>query len=210
MITRRQMASVAAVGAQAAGAAAGKTVNPRIFSFVARPASPANGTTWTITRISAVIGDTLPAAAKLDYLPGLVAGQPWALHGATSNLRYTTHAEKVTLSATQAALRRPECTLGALIPIRKNQAWWDLPQDDRRKIFEDTSHHVQVGTKYLPEIARRLHHCRDLSEAQPFDFLTWFDYAPQHAALFEDLVGALRHTEEWSYIDREVDIRLSI
>ncbi len=61
--------------------------------------------------------------------------------------------------------------------------------------------------KYLPAIARRLHHCRDLGE--PFDFLTWFEYAPKHSEAFEELVGRLRETEEWVYVEREVDIRLT-
>jgi hypothetical protein len=39
--------------------------------------------------------------------------------------------------------------------------------------------------------------------------LTWFDYAPQDAPAFEDLVGELRATEEWTFIEREVDIRLA-
>ena len=69
--------------------------------------------------------------------------------------------------------------------------------------------HTSVGLKYLPPIARRLHHCRDLADAQPLDFLTWFDYSPEHPKAFEDLVGALRSTEEWRYVDREVDIGLS-
>ena len=58
----------------------------------------------------------------------------------------------------------------------------------------------------LPAVARRLHHGRDLGE--PFDFLTWFEFAPQDTAAFEELVGRLRATEEWSYVVREVDIRL--
>jgi hypothetical protein len=58
----------------------------------------------------------------------------------------------------------------------------------------------------LPAIARRLYHCRDLG--QEFDFLTWFEYAPQHATPFEELVQALRETTEWKYVEREVDIRL--
>ena len=60
--------------------------------------------------------------------------------------------------------------------------------------------------KYLPAIARQLHHCRDLGE--PFDFLTWFEYAPQHTEAFEELVNELRATEEWQYVDREIDVRL--
>jgi len=56
-------------------------------------------------------------------------------------------------------------------------------------------------------VARRLYHSHDLGE--PFDFLTWFEYAPEDARAFEDLVARLRQTEEWSYVEREVDIRLS-
>ena len=46
----------------------------------------------------------------------------------------------------------------------------------------------------------------DLGE--PFDFLTWFEYAPGDSEAFEELVGALRATEEWRYVEREVDVRL--
>ena len=58
----------------------------------------------------------------------------------------------------------------------------------------------------MPAVARRLHHARDLGGA--FDFLTWFEYAPESAAAFEELVARLRATQEWSYVDREVDVRL--
>ena len=61
--------------------------------------------------------------------------------------------------------------------------------------------------KYLPAIARKLFHSRDIGE--PFDFLTWFEYAPDDADAFEELLFALRSTEEWSYVDREIDIRLT-
>ena len=60
--------------------------------------------------------------------------------------------------------------------------------------------------KYLPAIARQLYHCRDLGE--PFDFLTWFEYEPADAEMFEELVATLRATEEWRYVEREVDIRV--
>ena len=61
--------------------------------------------------------------------------------------------------------------------------------------------------EYLPAVARRLHHSRELGE--PFDFLTWFEYAPEHADAFEELVRRLRSTAEWRYVEREVDIRAS-
>jgi hypothetical protein len=52
----------------------------------------------------------------------------------------------------------------------------------------------------LPGVAQRLHHCRDLGTAQPFDFLTWFEYSPEHEKGFEQLVRELRETEEWNFV----------
>ncbi len=95
-----------------------------------------------------------------------------------------------------------------MIPIRKSASWWDLAQDERRTIFEETSQHTAIGLKYLPDIARQLYHCRDLG--QPFDFITWFEYAPEHAQAFEELVTSLRATHEWQFVEREVDIRLEL
>jgi len=62
--------------------------------------------------------------------------------------------------------------------------------------------------KYLPAIARRLHHCRDLGESEPFDFITYFDFAKDDTNAFDDMLAAMRASEEWKYIDREIDIRL--
>jgi hypothetical protein len=45
--------------------------------------------------------------------------------------------------------------------------------------------------------------------AEPFDFLTWFEYAPEHAEAFEELVAKLRAREEWTFVEREVDVRLA-
>jgi hypothetical protein len=53
---------------------------------------------------------------------------------------------------------------------------------------------VATGLRYLPAVARRLHHGRDLGE--PFDFLTWFEFAPEAAGDFEELVATLRETTE--------------
>jgi hypothetical protein len=70
------------------------------------------------------------------------------------------------------------------------------------------SEHARIGLRYFPALARRLHHCRDLAENEPFDFLTWFEYAPADEGTFNTLLEALRATEEWKYVEREVDIRL--
>jgi hypothetical protein len=73
-------------------------------------------------------------------------------------------------------------------------------------VFEERSHHIALGLTRLPAVARRLYHSRDIGE--PFDFLTWFEYAPEDSLSFESLVTEMRATEEWHWVDREVDIRL--
>lgn len=166
---------------------------------------------WRIERIEAVLGEALPAAARLVMLEGagteISSDAAWVLRGSTSNPRYTTRAELDALAAVQQGLGRPQATCAALIPIRKSEAWWALAQDERRAILEESSRHIAIGLEYLPAVARRLHHGRELGE--PFDFLTWFEYAPGDAEAFEELVRRLRTTEEWRHVTREVDIRLS-
>jgi hypothetical protein len=180
-----------------------------------RPAVFAGGEagTWRIVRTSSVIGDGLPAAPRLAVLedvrdaPGGAEGYTWLLRGVTGHSRYTNRAERTALDAISAPLGRPDATRAALIPIRKSAAWWALAQDERRAIFEERSRHIADTMTYLPAIARRLYHARELGE--PFDFLTWFEYAPEHESAFEDLVAMLRSREEWRWVDREVDVRLS-
>jgi chlorite dismutase len=166
---------------------------------------------WRVERLETIAGEPLASASHVDVLEGAsAAGRVdgvWVLRGVTSNERYVDRAEQRELSSRQEPLGRNESTRAALIPIRKSEAWWELAQDERRRIFEESSHHVATGLEYLPEIARRLHHGRDLGE--PFDFLTWFEFAPEHASAFEELVLRLRATEEWTYVEREIDLRLA-
>ncbi|MBR1225261.1 chlorite dismutase family protein [Bradyrhizobium sp. AUGA SZCCT0176] len=168
---------------------------------------------WQVVSQAAVKGAGLLRAPALSVvqspsiaLPILPSQTSWRLAGVASHVRYTERAEKEKLVAAQAGLGRPEATCAALIPIKKSAAWWDLTQEERRGIFEDKSQHIAASLKYLPAIARQLYHCRDLGE--PFDFLTWFEYDPANAALFDELVATLRATEEWTYVEREVDVRL--
>jgi chlorite dismutase len=119
---------------------------------------------------------------------------------------HTTADELKRLNAVSPPLGRPEATCAALIPIRKSDVWWSMAQAQRRAIFEEKSGHIAKSMSYLPAVARRLHHSRELGE--PFDFLTWFEYAPRHADAFEDLLAELRASEEWRYVEREIDIRL--
>ncbi len=222
-LSRRNFLGGAVAGSAFGGAAAGLSVwkargaaeppkkgaemNARHFTFLGGEAG-----TWSIVEARTIIGEPLPAANRLEIVGGPVPVVPpeakWRLRGVTSNERYATRAEKDQLVAKQAALGRPECTHAALIPIRKNAAWWSLTQDERRAIFEERSHHVTTGMKYLPAVARRLHHCRDLGENEPFDFVTFFDYTKADAAAFDAMLAELRASEEWKFVEREVDLRL--
>ena len=168
---------------------------------------------WRVTRVAAAKGAGMARTPALSVvhsssiaLPILPSLTSWRVAGVASHVRYTERAEKEQLAAVQAGLGRPEATSAALIPIKKSAAWWELTQEERRQIFEDKSHHIAGSLKYLPAIARQLYHCRDLGE--PFDFLTWFEFEPAHTEMFEELVGMLRTTEEWNYVEREVDIRV--
>jgi hypothetical protein len=168
---------------------------------------------WRVSSLSPVKGEALAPVRSLSVvhaaaiaLPLLPSQTSWRLAGVVSHLRYVERAEKAQLAEAQAALGRSEASCAALIPIRKSSAWWELTQEERRDIFEDKSRHIAGSLKYLPMIARQLYHCRDLGE--PFDFLAWFEYAPEHAALFEELVEMLRASEEWTYVEREVDVRV--
>jgi chlorite dismutase len=181
-----------------------------IYQLMERRFSFHGGATgeWRVLSIAAVSGDSLALVSKVRIIEGFDAdaSADWSLRGVTSYERYVTGDERVRLASVQPQLGRVEATRAALIPIKKNAEWWALPQDVRRAIFEERSAHIATGMRYLPAVARRLHHCYDIGE--PFDFLTWFEYAPPDAKAFEELVALLRSTEEWRYVIREVDIRL--
>jgi hypothetical protein len=179
----------------------------RLFNFIGGSAGP-----WLVDGVHSIAGESMPTASRLSIVAGAIVQPPlgasWLLRGITSNERYVVREEKVALVSKQEGLGREASTRAALIPIRKNSAWWALPQDERRDVFEAQSRHIAIGLKYLPAVARRLHHCRDIGPDEPFDFLTWFEYAPSDSAAFEELVLALRASPEWKYVEREVDIRL--
>jgi hypothetical protein len=162
---------------------------------------------WDVTSIHAVAGATLLHCDRLAVTDTLSESDAiWSLAGAISNLRYTTSAERAGLQAKQSGLGRTEARRAALIPISKSAAWWAMAQDERLAIYA-RSQHTAIGMDYLPAVARRLHHSRDLEE--PFDFLTWFEFAAEDEPQFDHMLVRLRASEEWTYVEREVDIRLT-
>ncbi len=174
------------------------------------PASFIGGSTgeWKVTRMQTITGEPLLPVEyihiKLEHISPKNA--LWVLRGTNNHTRYSERTEVDAMKARQEGLGRSHATHAALIPIRKNAAWWAMAQDERRKIFEEESQHIAMSMEYLPAIARRLYHSRDLGE--PFDFLTWFEFAPGHEGAFNALVAKLRASREWEFVDREIDIRL--
>lgn len=165
---------------------------------------------WRVTDVATRSGQPLKPVTHVEIVNGPLDRPPsrtaWVLRGVVSNTRYVMREERDELQLRQPPLNRTEATCAALIPIRKSPEWWALAQDERREILETRSRHIATGLRFLPAIARRLQHGRDLGEQ--FDFVTWFEYAPHDSAAFDDLVAALRATEEWHYVEREIDIRL--
>jgi hypothetical protein len=180
-------------------------MDQRLYSFV-------GGTlgTWRVLDVRRVAGEPVPTVERIDVRPGWIEPIPasarWILRGAVGHERYVTRSERARLAAVQPSLGRPEALQAVLIPIRKSAAWWGLAQDERRALLEDRSHHIEIGLEYLPAVARRLHHARDLGE--PFDFVTWFEHAPEHERSFDELLARLRSSEEWKYVERECELRL--
>lgn len=172
---------------------------PLTVTFTAGATGP-----WRITGVTSICGEGLPLADRLAMAAQRDA--VWSLRGVVSNTRYTTAAELTSLNAVSPPLGRPQATCAALIPLRKSDCWWSMAQDQRRAVFEERSQHIARSLRHLPAVARRLHHSRDLGE--PFDFLTWFEFAPEHQAAFDMLLAELRASEEWHYVEREVEIRL--
>lgn len=190
---------------QSPPATASSAPEPQLSAFTAGIEGP-----WQMERVIGVVGESLPRTARLSVVRDESPRDPttaWVLRATTSNLRYTDRGETNALGAVQEGLGRPAAVNAAFIAIRKSAAWWALAQDERRAIFEEQSHHIGIGLDYLPGVARQLYHSREVGE--PFDFLTWFEYAPEFASAFDRLLDRLRATMEWTYVEREVDIRLS-
>jgi hypothetical protein len=179
----------------------------RAFTFIG-----GNYGKWSVVSQRALSGAPVEQVARVDMVSGIAteiaSNAAWIVRGVATNDRYTTSVEKAELVRRQAPIGRAEATRAALILLRKTPAWWGLAQDERRDILEEQSHHIAIGLRYLPAIARRLLHCRDIGTEEPFDFLGFLDYAPSDEDAFDDMLAELRATREWSFFDREIDIRL--
>src|SRR5689334_16153906 len=105
----------------------------RMFRFVGGDTG-----SWQIVGMDRIAGAPLEQARRLAIFEADLAtpqaGSKWCLRGVTSYERYVTRHEHDLLAAAQPALGRPAANCAALIPIKKTEAWWQLPQDERRAI----------------------------------------------------------------------------
>lgn len=53
-----------------------------------------------------------------------------------------------------------------------------MTQDEPHQILAAKSYHTSIGMKYFPAEVRKLYQCGDLADPQPYNFLTYFEFAP--------------------------------
>jgi len=181
--------------------------NPRAFSFIGGDSG-----NWSVASQRTLLGEPIANVSHVEMVagarPDMPPGAAWMLRGVATNDRYTTASEKAELLRLQMPVGRASSTRSALILMRKSPAWWALAQDERRAILEEQSHHIAIGMRYLPAVSRRLLHCRDFGTDEPFDFIGFLDYAAADEPAFDEMVAQLRATREWTFMEREIDIRL--
>jgi hypothetical protein len=123
---------------------------PLLVSFIASSQG-----VWRIERIDAVVGESLPSADRLEVVesPSINSSvqTDWVLRGVTSNVRYTNRAEVDALNEKQESLNRPHATRAAIIPIRKNAAWWKLAQDERRGRLSPYRYRPRISSRGRPK-----------------------------------------------------------
>jgi hypothetical protein len=177
---------------------------PNPFMFSAGSRGP-----WAIDSVTAIRGQGLGSAVRLDIAnasTAMLTPALWRVRGLTSHAHYTTRAEADVLAAIERPAVRAAGTMAVMIPIRKSDGWWALAQDERRHILAETSQHVALGLAAGDAISRKLYHSRAICEE--FDFVTWFEFAAEHAPVFDKLTSQLRATAEWTYVVREVEVRM--
>ena len=123
------------------------------------------------------------------------------LRGVVQHLHYTTLEERTDLTARSRTELAPGAT-AVLIPIRKSPEWWALAHDQRGAHFHQ--HHTPIGAPYVERIFRKLYHSRYLGS--PYDFLTYFEFPPEDADYFRQLLADLRATEEWKYVEHQHEV----
>jgi hypothetical protein len=154
------------------------------------------------------IGTAPPAPREILRVENDVAlkAEGASLRGVAQHHQYTDGAQKAELNrVSHAEFPAGPTTMAVLIPIRKTEAWWTLPHDQRIAHFQKQGH-TAIGQRFADRIYRKLYHCRYLETPHSCDFLTYFELDERHAGDFRALLAELRATPEWTYVDLEYEI----
>jgi hypothetical protein len=181
-------------------------------------------TRYTIESCRAVIGPVptigpdLEAMLRIEsaepvHLPGIDPGH--VFRGTAQHLNYTAAPQRADLEARSRPPIESPGTVCVMIPIAKSPAWWKLTPDERTACFQQASQHHQhaaIGAPYVERIYRKLYHSRYNGGPEspiPYDFVTYFEFEPEHTQAFQDLLTGLRDTNlnpEWAYVEHEFEV----
>jgi hypothetical protein len=138
-----------------------------------------------------------------------------ALEGADRAPRYTS-AELHDYAYKRAALRRTgrQAPCAIILPLSKTDEWWALGTLERHAFFYPhvdirtgcaVPGHAQAADEGIASIFRRLFHNPDgYQQAGEYDFITYFECAPEQLDIFSRVHQSLRDTSknpEWRYVN---------
>ncbi|MBI4905791.1 MAG: chlorite dismutase family protein [Acidobacteria bacterium] len=135
-----------------------------------------------------------------------------AYYGVTQHVQYTTAEQAAALAKSRGEYGASgESIRAVMIPIRKTEAWWGLPHDERQAHFREGERpgHTRIGEPYVDRVFRRLYHSRYLGRKVTYDFLTYFEFERKDEAAFRELLRNLRDAggnPEWRHVDMECEI----
>lgn len=160
-------------------------------------------------RVDAVFGAVHPEPgwmmARIESDRPVESSLPLVYQGQTRPVQYTPPDGPA--SPAHSIGPFPGGVTAVLIPVRKSEAWWALPDAERRAHFGDGAGHTHTGLPYIGKIHRKLYHSRGIGLG--YDFVTYFEFLPDDAGSFRELLAGLRDpigNSEWRYVEAEWEI----
>ena len=161
--------------------------------------------------------DAEPLSAYERRLRALVSERGGSVHthaGVRKDRSYTSHAMNqfayANALAPAPAARHP---IGVFLPQRKTREWWEMDWMRRESFFlpryaDDgtvaAEGHAAACTEGIPHLVRRLyHHADGYGLDSGYDFLGYFEFAEEHAGVFDRVMKRLRdraQNPEWNYV----------
>jgi hypothetical protein len=137
-----------------------------------------------------------------------------SLEGVERTARYTS-AEMDDFANRPAAPRRSgrHAAHAIILPLSKTAAWWAMPAMERQTFFYphidgdmgcQVPGHAKAAEQGIHSVFRRLYHNPDgYQRPGEYDFITYFECAPEHVETFDRIHRALKDTSqnpEWRFV----------